>query len=251
MTTAGGLVIDLNCDLGEGSGHDGELMPLVSSVNIACGGHAGDAESMAEAVRLARRHGVAIGAHPGHTDREHFGRREMPVTPAAVAAMVMSQVDALAAVLGEPPRHLKLHGGLYHQVGREPHLAVALVEAVAIRWPGMIIVTAAGSRLGEIAQARGLPVAREAFLDRAYRADGTLRPRGEPGATIASPEEAAARAVGLAREGRVSASDGTVLVLQPDTLCLHGDGSDPVSVAKAVRKALAGAGVGVRPVAAP
>ena len=125
MTGQPRLTIDLNCDLGEGGPHDAELMPLVSSANIACGGHAGDADTMAAAVALARLHGVAIGAHPGHADREHFGRHELPITPAAAAALVIDQVAALEAIAGEPPQHVKLHGGLYHQAGnRPPHQPV-------------------------------------------------------------------------------------------------------------------------------
>jgi UPF0271 protein len=241
------ITIDLNCDLGEGSGHDADLMPLVSSVNIACGGHAGNAESMARAVGLARQHGVAIGAHPGHLDREHFGRQELPITPSALEPLITGQVAALAAVLGEPPHHVKLHGALYHQVGRDPALAQAVVEAVASRWPRAIIVAAAGSSLVDAARQRGQPVAVEAFLDRAYQPDSSLVSRAEPGAVIADPREAGARAVRLAREGVVKATDGSLLELRPDTLCLHGDGADPVGFASAVRAALAAVGIAVLP----
>ena len=245
MTHRDRTAIDLKCDLGEGGSHDADLMSLVSSVNVACGGHAGDANTMARAVGLARRHGVAIGAHPGHLDREHFGRRELPITPAALEALVEGQVAALVAVLGGPPRHLKLHGGLYHQAGRDSDLAAAVVTAATSRWPESILVAAVGSRLAEVARQRGSPVACEAFLDRAYRADGTLLPRTEPGALIVDPRAAAARAVRLACDGVVEAIDGTVLELWPDTLCIHGDGPDPVGFAREVRAALAAAGITV------
>ncbi|MEX1076314.1 MAG: 5-oxoprolinase subunit PxpA [Pirellulales bacterium] len=237
--------IDLNCDLGEGARHDAAVMPLVSSANIACGGHAGDKATMAATVALARRHGVAIGAHPGHADREHFGRRQLPITPEAAAALVVEQVARLAAVAGEPPYHVKLHGGLYHQVARDAALATAVADGLAARWPEMILVAPAGSRLVAVGRAQGLTVAEEAFLDRAYAADGSLVNRSEPGAVITDPRQAAGRAVRLAREGVVEASDGATLPLAADTLCIHGDGADPAGLAIAVREALKRAGIGV------
>lgn len=237
--------IDLNGDLGEGATHDAALMPLLTSANIACGGHAGDDASMAATVALARRHGVAIGAHPGHADREHFGRRELPLTPDAAAVLVVAQIERLAAVAGELPRHVKLHGGLYHQVARAGALAAAVVAAVARRWPEMIFFAPAGSRLVAIARTRRLAVAEEAFVDRAYAADGTLVPRSQPGALIADPGVAAARAVRLVREGVVQASDAADLPVRADTLCIHGDGPDPVGLVRAVREALDRAGIRV------
>lgn len=238
--------IDLNSDLGEGGPHDAAVMPLVSSANIACGGHAGDDATMASAVALARQHGVAIGAHPGHADREHFGRRELPITPQAAAALVVEQVERLAAVAGAPPRHVKLHGGLYHQVARDEVLARAVAAAITTRWPDMILFAPAGSRLVEVARGLGLTVAEEAFIDRAYAADGTLVPRSQPGAVLVDPRAVAERAVRLVREGVVEASDGSDIVIRADTLCIHGDGADPVSLAATVREALAAAGITVR-----
>ena len=239
--------VDLNCDLGEGSAHDPALMPLATSVNIACGGHAGDEATMAAAAGLAREHGVAIGAHPGHPDREHFGRRELAITPREAARLVVEQIERLAAVIGRPPRHVKLHGGLYHQVGRDERLAEAVVDAVTGRWPEMMLFALAGSRLAAVARARGLSVAEEAFVDRAYAADGTLLPRSQPGATLGDAGSAAARVVKLVREGRVEAADGTSLAIRADTLCIHGDGPDPVGFARAVREAIAAAGIALRP----
>jgi 5-oxoprolinase (ATP-hydrolysing) subunit A len=248
MTGTPPATIDLNGDLGEGGPHDAAVMPLVTSANIACGGHAGDDATIAAAVALARRHGVVIGAHPGHADREHFGRRELPLSPAAAAALVVEQIERLAAIAGEPPRHVKLHGGLYHQVAHDAGLAGAVAMAIAGRWPGMILFAPAGSRLVEVARARGLVVAEEAFIDRAYAADGTLVPRSHPGAVITDPRLATERAVQLVREGVVEASDGSVIQVRADTLCIHGDGRDPVGLAAAVRQALASAGIEMRPV---
>lgn len=239
--------IDLNADVGEGLAFiDEQLMPLVTSANIACGGHAGDDDTMAKTAAMARQHGVAVGAHPGHVDREHFGRREISITPDAAAALVVDQAARLARLAGEPPRHMKLHGSLYHQVARDLTLAEAVVEAIANQWPAMIVVAPARSLLVETARARGLRVAAEAFLDRAYAADGTVVPRFQPGAVIADPSEAARRAVRLARDRLVEAIDGTLLELDADTLCIHGDGPDPVATAVAVRSALEFAGVPVR-----
>ena len=247
MTNQQRLTIDLNCDLGEGGPHDADLMPLVSSANIACGGHAGDAGTMAAAIALARRHGVAIGSHPGHVDREHFGRRELPITPAEAAALVIDQVAALEAIAGEPPRHVKLHGGLYHQVGRDETLGEAVVNVILARWPRMVLVAFAGSPLVPVARRHGLTVAEEAFLDRAYSADGSLVSRTQPGAMIDRPDEAATRAVRLVCEGVVEAIDGSLLTISADTLCIHGDGAMSLAIARAVRDAFDRAGILVAP----
>lgn len=200
---------------------------------------------MAATVALARRHGVAIGAHPGHADPGHFGRRLLAITPEAAAALVVEQVVRLAAVAGEQPRHLKLHGGLYHQAAREESLATAVAGAIVARWPSMIVIAPAGSRLVTVARGRGLAVAQEAFIDRAYAPDGTLVPRSELGAVIADPRVAAERAVRLVEEGVVEAADGELIRLRADTLCIHGDGPDPVGLARAVRESLARRGIRV------
>jgi UPF0271 protein len=235
--------VDLNCDLGEGAPHDAAVMPLVTSASIACGGHAGDDAMMAATVALARRHSVAIGAHPGHADREHFGRLQLAITAEAAAALVVEQIRRLEAVAGEPPRHVKLHGGLYHQVAHEEPLARAVAMALAGRWPGMILFAPAGSLLVAVGRQLGLAVAEEAFIDRAYAADGSLVPRSQPGAVIADPQAAAERAVRLVREGSVESVDGGVVRLHADTLCIHGDGPDPAGLARAVREALGRAGI--------
>lgn len=237
--------IDLNCDLGEGVGHDAEVMPFVTSVNIACGAHAGDSSLMAASVALAHRHGVAIGAHPGHADREHFGRHEIEMGIAEIATLVAEQIACLAACAGPLLHHVKLHGGLYHQVSRDAAAAEAVAAAIAARWPRLVVYALAGSVLADQARRAGLAVAEEAFIDRAYAADGSLVPRIRPGATIHDASEAAARAVALATRGRVRAIDGREILVRADTLCIHGDGRDPGAMARAVRAALAAAGVAV------
>jgi len=244
--TAPRLTIDLNCDLGEGAGRDADLLPLVSSANLAAGAHAGGGEALETAARLALAHGVAVGAHPGHADREHFGRRELPITPEAAAAEIDAQIAAVACVAGAALHHVKLHGGLYHQVGRDRALADAVVEMLAARWPALVVYAAAGSTLAGVARTRGLAVAEEAFCDRRYRADGTLVPRESPAGCIDDPSEAAARAVALAATGRIQAADGMELPLLADTLCIHGDGPRAVAIATAVREALRAAGIRVQ-----
>jgi len=238
--------IDLNCDLGEGAAHDAALMPLVTSANVCCGLHAGSSDLMAATVRLALQHGVAVGAHPGHADRDHFGRREIAITPAECAEVIESQIATVATVAGAALHHVKLHGGLYHQVGREALLAEAVATMLAARWPQLVVYAQAGSQFASIARGQGLAVAEEAFLDRRYLTDGGLSPRSAPGATIDDPAEAAAQAVRLAMEGVVSTVDGAEICVEADTLCIHGDGPRAIQIAIAVRAALAAAGIDVR-----
>ncbi|MFM7245196.1 MAG: 5-oxoprolinase subunit PxpA [Planctomycetaceae bacterium] len=244
--TASHRRIDLNADVGEGVATDAVLIPLVSSANVCAGAHAGDAALMAETVRLAVRHGVAVGAHPGHPDRGHFGRRPLPISPAAAAVLVDEQIAAVAAHAGGNLHHVKLHGGLYHQVGGDPALAEAVAGILAARWPWLVVYAASGSVLARVAREGGLAVAHEAFIDRGYRVDGTLVPRGEAGAAIDDPAAAAARAVRMVTEGVVQTAAGSDLAIDADTLCIHGDGPRAVEIAAAVREALTAAGVAIR-----
>jgi len=204
--------IDLNCDLGEGAGADAELMPLVSSANIACGAHAGDDATMRETARLALRHGVAIGAHPGFADREHFGRRELPVSPGEAETLVLQQVRRLQEVvraLGGALHHVKLHGALYNQASRDRALATAVVAAVrASSVPRLYVLS--GSVLEAVAREDGgVAAASEVFADRTYQRDGTLTPRTRPDALVADEATAVAQVLRFVRDGRVRATDGT------------------------------------------
>jgi UPF0271 protein len=243
--------IDLNADVGEGCGLDGQIVPLVSSVNIACGGHAGDPSSMREALLLARENGVAAGAHPGFEDREHFGRRELPVGPAQAAGLVAAQTRRLAdaaARAGVILRHVKLHGALYNMAARDPLLAGAVVGLLLEEFGGRLaLVALAGSVLEREARGRGLAVRAEAFADRGYAADGSLAPRSAPGAVLELPGRAALQALGIAREGRVTALDGTPVSVQADTICIHGDRPQAAEFARAVRGELERAGIRVAP----
>jgi UPF0271 protein len=233
--------IDLNCDLGEGCEHDRELMALITSANIACGGHAGDIETMRTSVELAKIHGVGIGAHPGYADREHFGRREVALAAQDLERLLVSQITALC-VLG-PVRHVKPHGALYNLAARDRAVADTIASTVQGIDRSLILFAPAGSELEKAGEAHGLRVAAEVFADRTYQADGTLTPRTQPNAVIQNEEEAAARAVHIAVEGMVNATDGSLKYLRADTICLHGDGDRAVEFARRVRGALTAAGV--------
>jgi UPF0271 protein len=245
--------IDLNADIGEGCGSDDQLVPLVSSVNIACGAHAGDDDTMRGAVALALRHGAAIGAHPGFADRENFGRRELPINPVAAAGLVVAQTRILrdiAWALGARLGHVKLHGALYNMAARDAALAEAVVDALVAetREPGraLILVTLAGSTMEAIARKRGLRVLGEAFADRTYRRNGSLMPRSQPGAVISDAAAAARQALRIAAQGVVRCEDGTDIAVDAGTVCLHGDGPSAVEFARAIRRDLSLEGIAVR-----
>lgn len=245
--------VDLNCDLGEGAGHDAELMPLVTSANIACGAHAGDERTMRATVDLARRHGVAVGAHPGYADREHFGRRELTMMPEEVHALVLAQVRALqrtASDAGGRVGHVKPHGALYNLAARNTLIADAVVQAVYEADPRLVLYALAGSALVRAARAGGLEVAEEAFVDRTYQPDGSLTPRHRPDALITDEAAAVAQARELVEHGRVRATDGTTVAITADTLCVHGDGPHAVAFARRLRAELEAAGIELRAVGA-
>lgn len=238
--------IDLNCDLGEGSGQDADLMRWVTSANIACGAHAGDASTMRATVRLANRHGVSVGAHPGYADRENFGRLEQRRAPEEVYRLVLAQTQLLlqiAADEGVRVRHVKPHGALYNQAARDGGLAAAVAKAVTSADPNLILFGPGGSALVQAGEAEGLVVASEVFADRTYESDGSLTPRSRPGSVIEDPGAAVAQAIRLVTAGRVRATNGREIELRADTLCLHGDGVHAVAFAQGIAQALALAGV--------
>jgi UPF0271 protein len=239
--------IDLNADVGEGlDAADAAILPLITSANIACGGHAGDLRTMRTTVALAIEHGLGIGAHPGYPDREGFGRRAIDIDAADLQASVREQLDALAAVAAEAGArvaHVKPHGLLYNKAAADPHLAQLLAEVVAAWDTHVLLVGLAGSHSLSAGRAAGLRVAAEGFVDRAYEPDGSLRPRSRPGALHRDPAVVAAQAVSIARDGRAPLADGGSVAVAAQTLCLHGDEPDAVANARAVRAALAEAGV--------
>jgi UPF0271 protein len=244
--------IDLNADVGEGFKSDSELVPLISSVNIACGAHAGDETTMRQTVALALKHGVAIGAHPGFADRENFGRKELSINPAAAAGLVLGQTRMLRDIaegLGARVGHVKLHGALYNMAARDASLATAIVTALAgdarDSGPEWTLVALAGSVMVSIAREHGLRVVGEAFADRSYQRDGALTPRGQPGSTLVDADLAARQAVQIAGEGIVSGPGGTEIRVDAGTICLHGDGPSAVDFARRIRRDLAANGITV------
>lgn len=245
--------VDLNCDLGEGAGHDAELMPLITSANIACGAHAGDEATMRATVALARRHGVAIGAHPGLADRENFGRIEKVTSQDEVYQLVLVQTKALqrlAAEAGVKVAHVKPHGALYNMAARNSLLADAVAHAVYECDPRLVLFGLAGSALVRAAERCGLAAAQEVFADRTYQPDGSLTPRGQAGALITDEAAAAGQVLRMVREGRVRATDGTEVAIRADTVCLHGDGAHAVAFARRLRREMETAGLEVRAFAA-
>lgn len=242
--------IDFNCDLGEGCGGDAAIVPCISSASIATGGHAGDESSMREAIALCLRHGVAIGAHPSFVDRAHFGRRELALAAAEIHALVRAQVEGMAAVCaqaGARLAHVKPHGALYNLAARDAHVAAAVAQAVRDVDAGLRLYALAGSRLVDAGRRLGLAVAEEVFAERGYAADGSLLPRGQPGAVLDRLDDALAQVRGMLHGGRVRAIDGTQVPVRADTLCLHGDRPDAATFAAALRDALRGEGIAILP----
>ena len=231
---------------------DSTLLPSLTSANVACGFHAGDPETMDATVALAVSLGVRVGAHPGYPDRPNFGRISVPMSSEAIERMVLYQVGALevfARSRGGELAHVKPHGALYHDGAKSPEVARAIVRGVRRAGDHLVVVCQPGSRLLEAAREAGLPVAAEAFADRRYRADGTLVPRAENGALLTDPEEAAAQALGIARDGFVLAGGSRVRV-EADTICLHGDTPGAAAIARRVRERLESEGIRVAPLAA-
>ena len=248
------LRIDLNCDMGEGAGHDAELMPHITSANIACGGHAGDAHTMRETLLLAARHRTAAGAHPGYPDREGFGRRRMELTPGEIYNAVSSQIADLRDVAretGTPITHVKPHGALYNDAAVDAHIARAIVRAVLDTDPNLLLYGLAGSRLITETELVGLRPIAEAFADRAYEPDGTLTPRGAAGALIEDPDAAAARVLRMVVDRAVTTTAGSDIRVRAETICIHGDGAHAVDIARRVRTVLNEAPVRVASPAAP
>ncbi|MDT0382459.1 5-oxoprolinase subunit PxpA [Streptomyces sp. DSM 42041] len=260
------MTIDLNADLGEGFGRweltdDDALLTCVTSANVACGFHAGDPLTMRRVCESAAARGVTVGAQVSYRDLAGFGRRAMDVPAQELAAEVAYQIGALdlfARAAGTRVAYVKPHGALYNRCVRDTGQAAAVVEGVRLARAaptsatagsparGLPVLGLPGSALHAAASEAGLPVVAEAFADRGYRPDGTLVPRTEPGALVHDPEQVVRRAVALARDGELTAADGTLLRLRADSLCVHGDTPGAARLARRVREALADAGVTVR-----
>lgn len=234
-------VIDLNSDLGEGAGHDNEILDLVSSANIACGLHAGDPASIFASIQAALERGVSLGAHPSFPDRENFGRTEMTLPPAEVYAAVAYQIGAfhaLARAAGGRMNHVKAHGALYNMAARDRALAEVIANAVLALDPRLILFAPVESELDFAATQIGLQTASEVFADRNYLADGSLVPRSDARAFVRDPAEAAERIFRILEEGKVRAIDGTDVAISASTVCVHGDNPEAVAFVRKLRERL-------------
>ena len=252
------MPIDINCDLGEAFGNyslgcDDQIIHHITSANLACGFHAADPLVMETSVKLAAAHGVVVGAHPGYPDLRGFGRRNLDCTAQEIRSDVIYQVGALAAlarVAGVSLQHVKPHGALYNTASGSQSVAQAVCSAVADYDPSLILVTLAGPAgdvIRQVARGMGLKVAREAFADRAYTPKGDLVSRRLPGAVITDPGEVAERCLRMAQEGTVLAQDGTVVPLEPHTICVHGDTPTAVELVKSIKERLTAGGVDLMP----
>jgi UPF0271 protein len=250
--------IDINSDMGESFGaysigHDAGLMRSITSANVAAGFHAGDPSVLRDTIRLAKAHGVAVGAHPGFPDLVGFGRRELNVTPKEAEDFVLYQIAAVAGVAraeGVTVQHVKPHGALFNMAVRNADLSAAIARAVAAFDRSLILFGLPGSEILAAGRAAGLRVAAEVFADRAYEPDGSLASRRKPGSVIHDPDKVVARAVRMATERSVVAIDGTVVPLEADTICVHGDTPGSDDLAAKIRAGFEAAGVQVRPVGA-
>lgn len=248
--------VDLNSDLGESFGSykigmDEEIIKYVSSVNVACGYHAGDPLVMAKTVKAAKEAGIAVGAHPGYPDLVGFGRRNMVCSPAEVKAYVMYQMGALQAftkAAGIPLQHVKPHGALYNMAAKDEKLAMAIAEGIAEVDSSVILMGLAGSKMLEAGKKCGLRVASEVFADRAYQADGSLVPRSQPGAVIHDTDEAIARTIRMVKEGKVTAITGEEVEIAADSICVHGDNPSALAFVEAIRAKLIEEGVTIAPI---
>ena len=247
--------VDLNSDLGEGfgpwsMGDDETMLDVVTSANVACGFHAGDPSQMRNMCGWAAKRGIAIGAHVGYRDLPGFGRRFIDVAPDELTADVLYQLGALAGfarAAGDRVRYVKPHGALYNTIVHHEQQAAAVVAAVVAFDPSLAVLCLAGSRFLALAEEAGLPVHTEAFADRAYTAEGTLVSRREAGAVLTDQHRVVERCVAMVKEGRVEAIDGSVVEVDADSICVHGDTPGATALASAVRRALTEAGVTLRP----
>jgi UPF0271 protein len=242
--------VDLNADLGEGASADDALLGIITSANVACGGHAGDEATMRRTVRLAKARGVGVGAHPSYPDREGFGRRVVPMSSGELTEVLAEQIRVLRDIAGSEGvslQHVKAHGALYNLAVRDESVAEAIGRAMLAIDPALIAVALAGAPMADVLARLGLRVVREAFVDRGYMADGTLVPRRRPGALLTDPAQAGERAVRMVRTGRVVSVDGGDARVDAQTLCLHADTPGSAAVAAETRRALEAAGMRVVP----
>lgn len=247
--------VDLNCDLGESFGAykigmDEEVIPLISSANIACGFHASDPVVMEKTVALCAANGIGMGAHPGFPDLQGFGRREMKLKAAEVKALIIYQIGALSAFAkanGKTLQHVKPHGALYNMAGKDEKLAMAICEGIKAVSENLVVLGQSGSKMEEAAGKLGLSFAREVFADRAYEEDGSLVARSKEGAMITDEEEAVSRVIRMIKEGKVKTITGKDIPIQADSVCVHGDGEKALKFVEKIREALTKEGILIKP----
>ena len=238
--------IDLNCDMGEGAGNDAAIMPFVSSASIACGGHAGDEDTMEATVALALQHSVAIGAHPGFADKANFGRVEMDLPHTEVYGLVTAQIYTLQKIayrFGTTLRHVKPHGALYNMAAKDKALADTIVQAVKDVGAGLVLYGLYNSCLIAAAQEAGLQYAAEVFADRRYHTNGLLVNRQAPGAVIEDEGRSVEQVLQMVLNNTVTSIEGETLAVRPQTVCLHGDGTHAAAFAKKIHMALVANGI--------
>ncbi len=246
--------IDLNSDLGEGfgpwgMGDDETMLSIVTSANIACGGHASDPETMFKTLTLAKENGVSVGAHPGYNDREGFGRRVIPMSPTEVGRMVVAQIGALQAMakmVGTEVSYVKAHGALANLAARDANVAQAMVQAIRDIDPDLTILAISGTQVEQVCKAKGHRVYSEIFADRGYLSNGQLVPRGQDGAMIHDPTQAADRLLTMLDTGLMPVIDGDPIPLDAHSICVHGDSPSAVAMAQEIRNQLRAAGISIQ-----
>ena len=245
------LTVDINCDMGEGIGHDEAIMPFISSANIACGYHAGDEETMKQTIRLALEKKVSIGAHPSFFDRKNFGRVEMNLRVDEIYDLVILQLRAIDRIIKEHNtvlHHVKPHGALYNMSARDPYISRAIAQAVKDFDHDLVLFVLSGSHSKELADELGLKTASEVFADRTYQDDGSLTPRSQPNALMDDSEQAVQQALQMVTQGTVTTVTGKTISIVADTICIHGDGHHAMQFAKAINQELKTQGVQIKSV---
>jgi UPF0271 protein len=242
--------IDINCDMGEGFPFDAEIMPFVSSANIACGGHAGDAATIGKTIALCIRHGVAPGAHPSFPDIENFGRAVMGISHDDLARSIRQQIalfKAVAAASGTSMHHIKLHGALYNLSAVDQELSEVILEVLDVFKAQVLLYGLSGSLFNRLAREKGFRVMDEVFADRTYQPDGSLTPRSMPGATISDERQVVRQVLSLIRDGSTMAWSGEAVSVRADTVCIHGDGPQAVAFATLMHQALTERNIRIQP----
>jgi UPF0271 protein len=228
-------MVDINCDMGEGMTNDERLMPFISSANIACGYHAGDAASMRKTIMLCQQYGVAIGAHPSFNDRQHFGRTEMQLPTGEITGIVYQQLERISSMgtqLGSSLHHVKPHGALYNMAARDASIALAIAKAVVSFNSKLLLYGLSGSHLIAEGEKAGLKTVSEVFADRTYQPDGSLTPRTQPDALVSDNDKAVQQVLKMIQQQKVTAIDGNDIGIKAETICIHGDGEHAVDIAR-------------------